>query len=224
MASFRSALAHMDAHQWRPARAALDSAIARSPQWPEAYYDRALTSIALQQPAAAIGDLESYLRLRPEADDRTAVVATIGALRRQQLSPSGALVRGIVIPGLGQFYTRRPIPGVLVLGAVAGAIVFAEQSQRTTEDRSYTDPFGNVVHYSVQVDKRPHEVAGLAAAGAVALGAAIESFFYARGVRASDRPPAPAPPRRAALRIAPVIAPSANGALRLGVSLGSSAP
>ena len=80
-----------------------------------AYYDRALARLGRGATQLASVDLEQYLRLKPEADDRAAVVTRIAALQRRTLSPATALSVGLVLPGGGQYYTRRPVRGVIAL-------------------------------------------------------------------------------------------------------------
>jgi hypothetical protein len=55
--------------------------------------------------------------------------ATPNAVR---LNPGSAAIRSIFIPGLGQFYTKRPVVGVLFRGAAAGALGVGVGSTETT--------------------------------------------------------------------------------------------
>lgn len=80
--------------------------------------------------------------------------------------------------------TGRPLLGVVALGAVGGSVALALRSEDRTETRTYTDPFGQPYTDTVSVTRRPQLVAGLAAAAAVWLGAALESSTYARRSRA----------------------------------------
>jgi tetratricopeptide (TPR) repeat protein len=182
--TFRRAIAAYERGQMAEAEASFSKAIAAQPDWADAYYDRALALLARGQRERALRDFEQYLRLRPEADDRTAVVARINALRRGAFSPSAALSIGLV-PGGGQFYTQRPVRGVLMLAAVGGAVAFALQERSTsrTVSETATDPFGNPYTYTTSRLKttRPNLIPGLAAAGAVTLAGAIEAFVFARG-------------------------------------------
>jgi tetratricopeptide (TPR) repeat protein len=182
-AQFHAAVAAYDARDMRRAEVALDSAAALEPRWADVYYDRALTRLAQGRTAAAATDLEQYLRLKPEADDRAAVVARIESLRRATLSPSRALSLGLVVPGGGQFYTGRPARGLLTLGAFSLGIGCAVQ-QRTTSStvtQTATDPFGTP--YTFQSTRlsteRPCLVPGLLAAAAVAGVSAYDAYRYA---------------------------------------------
>src|SRR4030095_11873553 len=83
-------------------------------------YDRALANALHGQRELAIADLQRYLRLRPEAEDRAAVIARISSLRGGPLSPGAALGLGLIIPGAGQMYTGRRAFGLLTLAAAGG--------------------------------------------------------------------------------------------------------
>ncbi|MDQ6885862.1 MAG: hypothetical protein M3068_01070 [Gemmatimonadota bacterium] len=185
---FRTGIAAFDRHQLVAAEAAFSRAIELAPAWPEAYFDRASVLAAEARPDAAVRDLESYLRLRPEADDRAEVVQRIELLQRSLLHPSEALVRGLLVPGLGQFYTRRPALGVVVLGSVAGALAYGLRSTSVTTTRTAIDPNGYTYQYPHTEATRAHLAAGLGVAGGVALIAAVEAWVHARsGVQSAGR-------------------------------------
>jgi hypothetical protein len=87
---------------------------------------------------------------------------------------------------LGQVYTRRPLLGLLFVGVGAGAaatgILYKETTVRCLSE--LTDgvcPAGQV--YS-SAEETPYLVAGLGAAGAMALIAAIEAFVSAKRLNA----------------------------------------
>ncbi|HWI60956.1 MAG TPA: tetratricopeptide repeat protein, partial [Symbiobacteriaceae bacterium] len=73
----RAAL-HYAAGRLPEALADLNAAIALDPENPDLYYNRAA---ALGGSPEAMRDLETYLRLRPDADDRAEVEARLGAVR-----------------------------------------------------------------------------------------------------------------------------------------------
>jgi hypothetical protein len=95
-------------------------------------------------------------------------------------------VRGLIVPGLGQFYTRRPIVGAIVAAGVIGSAVWAFTPGDEKVSRTFTDPFGFEHTYTAIQRGRPHMTAGLAMAGALGVGSAIEAYLYAR--RAQSRP------------------------------------
>lgn len=209
MAPFRTGVAAYEGGRFAQAATAFGGAIAAQPDWADAYYDRALANAARGQRELAINDFQQYLRLRPEADDRQAVVAHINGLRGGPLSPSAALGLGLVLPGAGQMYTGRKLFGFTTLAVAGGALAYAFKSDLVTETYTVTseDPFGNPLPPYVatrQVPGRPYLTAGLATAGAVALTSAVEAFIYARRLNQREQ------------RFSAAVLPAANGlALRL---------
>ena len=192
LAPFRAGVTAYEAGRYAQAVAAFGSAIALQPDWAEAYYDRALANAARGQRALAIVDLQQYLRLRPEAEDRAAVIARISGLRGGSLSPSAALGLGLVIPGAGQMYTGRPAIGVVTLAAVGAAVAYAIKSGPVTKQFLVNpkDPFGNPLPAYIDTRTetgRPHLVPGLAVAGGIAGAAAIEAFIHARRVNVREQ-------------------------------------
>ena len=192
LAPFRTGVTAYEAGRYAQAATAFGSAIALQPNWAEAYYDRALANAARGQRALAIVDLQQYLRLRPEAEDRTAVIARISGLRGGSLSPSAALGLGLVIPGAGQMYTGRPAIGVVTLAAAGASVAYALKSGPVTKQFVVNpkDPFGNPLPPYIDTRTetgRPYLVPGLAVAGGIAGAAAIEAFIHARRVNAREQ-------------------------------------
>ncbi len=141
---FRTGLERFDAGELQEAERAFTAALVEAPDLAEGYYNRGVVFAAMGRPQPAVRDLRTYLALSPGADDEAEVLAWIQAQpadfteleipvearteadRRASsgLSPGGALARGLVVPGLGQFYTGQPLLGASYLGAAAGAIAF----------------------------------------------------------------------------------------------------
>ena len=189
---FRAGLAHYDAGRYAAAATAFGNAIALQPDWAEAYYDRAMANASRGQRELAITDLQQYLRLRPEAEDRAAVIRRISGLRGGPLSPSAALGLGLVIPGAGQMYTGRRGFGVVTLAAAGGALAYALKSGPVTKEFvvNPTDPFGNPLPPFTDTRTEtghPNLGPGLAAFGVIAGATAIEAFVHARHVNASEQ-------------------------------------
>jgi tetratricopeptide (TPR) repeat protein len=182
--SFRRGLAAYDAARFIDAEAAFGGAIVAEPAWADAYYDRALTLLALGDRDQARRDLEQYLRLKPEAEDRTQVVARIDDLRRRGDAPAQALALGLIIPGGGQFYTGRAGLGLAALAGAGAAAAYGFQQRIVTKtvDQQATDPFGHPYTYTVtqQSTERPNVVPGVAAVAAILVGGAIEAYLHAR--------------------------------------------
>jgi tetratricopeptide (TPR) repeat protein len=192
---FRAGLRQIDETRWRDAQVAFTRAIEAAPDWPESYYNRAIVLERLDQNERATADYQRYLELEPAAADRDVVVRRMVSLRRRNMSPGSALARGLLVPGLGQHYTRRPVLGFLVLGAVGGAIAYGvvPKDVEITEVRTGTfiDPFGNEREYEYDYTyferQRPNLTAGIAAAAAISALAALEAYNHARSATAAPR-------------------------------------
>ena len=192
LAPFRAGVTAYEAGRYAQAASAFGDAITLQPDWADAYYDRALANALRGDRARAITDLQQYLRLRPEAEDRGAVIARINSLRARPPSPTTALGLGLVIPGAGQMYTGRRVFGALTLAASGGALAYALKSGPVTKEFvvNPTDPFGNPLPPYVDTRTetgRPNLVTGLAAVGAIAGATAIEAFLHARRLNAGEQ-------------------------------------
>lgn len=182
-ANFRSGVALLQRRQFLAADSAFAAVSRQVPAAPEPYFNRALSRAARGDRVQAIQDFERYLELAPQASDASLVRGSMARLPDRVYGPGQALGSGLLFPGMGQMSTGRPVLGVLVLGAVAGAVVMALSSRDELVTGQYTDPFGNRYTDSLTRTVRPLAVAGLAAAGAVWAGAALESVSYARRSR-----------------------------------------
>lgn len=179
---FRRAVVLYQRGQLDSAHNAFSAALARAPDWPAALYDRAVVRSALGQRDGATADFQQYLRVEPSAPNRAAVVTRIAELRDAPLSPSRALVLGLVIPGAGQFYAGRPVRGALSLVG-AGLALACGMSQRASiqsVQQTATDPFGNPYSYTTsrRVTERPCRTPGFTAAGVIALVSAIDAYRF----------------------------------------------
>jgi tetratricopeptide (TPR) repeat protein len=187
VSAFQAGIEAYERGRMADAEAAFSTAIRGEPQWAEPYYNRAMTSLARGENEPVVRDLEQFLRLRPETDDRAAVVARIASLRRVRFSPGTALTTGLVLPGAGQYYTRRPARGVITSLGVGAALVIAlvQQTTTSTVEQTGTDPFGNEYTYTTtrQSRERPYAVPASVAAIAISVGSAIEAFKYAQRTR-----------------------------------------
>lgn len=167
------------------------SAWQQAPDWAAAVYNRGIVRIRLGRVEAATADLQRYLELRPDAEDAVAVSRVIGELRGLSglPKPATALTLGLVFPGAGQFYSGRAWGGLTVLtmaaGAVAAGFLVEEVSVKCVGAVASGEdcPPDRVVG---EESDTPYIVHGLAAAGAVALVGAVESFFRARGRRTGN--------------------------------------
>ncbi|MFN8669655.1 MAG: tetratricopeptide repeat protein [Gemmatimonadaceae bacterium] len=182
-ANFRSGVALLQRRQYLAADSAFGAVARQVPAAPEPYFNRALSRAARGDRTAAIQDFEKYLELSPQASDLGVVRGSMARLPERVYGPGQAFGAGLAFPGMGQMSTGRPVMGVLVMGAVAGAIVAALTSKDEVETGRFTDPFGNQYTDSVTRTKHPMAIPGLAAAGIVWLGGAWEAVAYARSSR-----------------------------------------
>lgn len=182
-ANFRSGIALLERRQYLAADSAFATVTRQVPAAPEPYFNRALSRAARGDRTEALQDFEKYLELAPQAADLPLVRATMARLPDRVYSPRQALGSGMLFPGMGQMSTGRPVFGVAVLGAVAGAMVAALTSKEEIVSARYTDPFGNAYTDSVTKSTHPLALAGVAAAGAIWVGAALESMHHARASR-----------------------------------------
>ena len=183
-ANFRSAVALLRSRQYAAADSIFGSVARQVPSAPEPFFNRALARAAQGDRASAMQDFEKYLELAPQANDRATLRAAMTRLPDRVYSPGQAFGSGLLVPGLGQMSTGRPVFGVAALGTAGAAIALALRTQEKTETRLFTDPFGTQYTDTVTLTRRPQLVAGLVAAGAIWLGAALEAQIYARRSRA----------------------------------------
>jgi hypothetical protein len=104
---------------------------------------------------------------------------------RSAPSAGSAALKSIVIPGLGQLTTGRPVMGALFLGAAGGALAAGAMSKSVTvlcaSPTTGTCPSNDVI----REDSESKLPLGLAAYGAVALVSAIEAMLGAKGAQAA---------------------------------------
>ena len=181
--AFARGLAAYERGQLDSADVAFSAALALSPDWPSAYYDRAVVRTALGRRTDAASDFQQYLRLHPDAANRTRLSSRITSLQDAPLSPVRALAIGLVIPGGGQFYTGRNLRGALTLLGSGAALACGMRQSTSTEEvqQSATDPFGNPYTYTTtrRVTDRPCRTPGFTAAGVIAIVSAIDAYRFA---------------------------------------------
>ncbi len=188
--AFRLGLGYMDSQNYNAAVRAFDEVVRLSPAAPEGHFNRGLARSAVGARAGALSDLETYRAGASTVEERVETARAIDVLRRPVYSPTTALLRS-ALPGFGQFYTARPVRGVVVLAAVAGALGAALTQQTTETVINYVDPNGFPAPYTETTTERKFFVPGVAAAAGVTVIAAIEAVWYAnrsqRGTSILDR-------------------------------------
>lgn len=184
--SFRVGVKRLESHRFGEADEAFSRAITASPEMAEAYFDRGLARAQLGRRSEAAQDLDRYLRLQPNAADSAAVRERSTALQRPLPDPGSAFSLGLFLPGGGQFYTGRPMPGVVASALAVGAGVAAGRKRTVMRTRVFQDPFGNTLREPYLTERRDVSAA-VAAVAAVFLASATEAWLYARRVHAVDR-------------------------------------
>jgi len=182
-AAFKAGVSHLDQRRWRDAADSFGRVIQTLPRAAEAYYDRGLARVALDERDDAVRDLEQYLAIRPTAEDQAQVRAQIDALRKPTWSASTALLTGILVPGLGQVYTSRPWIGLGVAAVAGSSLALALHSTEEDVVREFPFPPGfpePSYKDTITVTKHPYYAAGIAVFATLTLGAAFEAARYAR--------------------------------------------
>ena len=172
--------------------------------WPLATYNVGVVLGRLGDYQGATTHLRSYLRSTPEAEDAMEVARAVGrweaGTTRPAPSARSTLVLGLLMPGMGQFYSGRPRAGMSVLGVAGGALVAGLLVRRVTvqcldEVAGGGCPPDQVVRSSTQ---RPYLLPSIGVAAAVTVLGAIEALVR-RGDEPRETPfsELPAPPSRA---------------------------
>lgn len=188
-ATFRSGLGHFDAGQLEAADSLFGTAAAMEPAWAAPIYNRAIVRIALNQADEAARDFRRFLELAPGAPEFNGVLDILGALRGTapaRYSPGRVAAAGLVIPGLGQFMTRRPGRGVLYALAAGGALAAGLGVQRTSIEclSPAQDGVCPPDHILRQDTRRPYLVPAAGTALGVAVLGAIDAYRGAQRANA----------------------------------------
>ena len=185
--AFEQGVAAFDQGAYDEATRHFSRAVLEGSDWDDAYYNRGVSYIRAGRTSAAAADLQWYLETNPAADDLEAVQAQLRQIApTRQYSPGIALTTGLLIPGMGQFYSGRPGWGFLVL-STAGTAAAVGLLHRKVEVDCLQLPTDGVCPPQQILDervKRPLLVPGLAAAAAITVVGAIYAF---RGARGSER-------------------------------------
>lgn len=212
-AAARAGLRALEQRRYEAAALAFDRTLEMRPYWSEAHFNRAIARAALGDRDAAAADLLRYLELNPAAEDHDLVLAHVEHLRssgpvadRPTLAPAAALAGGLLLPGMGQIATGRPLGGILLMAGTAGAAYWGLQEQRTVRQEMAVDPFGNPYPIDVVTVERPNLALGLGVAAAAAIVGATEAYLHARGSRSpqpSGRESNASQPSRIGLHVSP---------------------
>lgn len=153
---------------------------------------------------------------------KAAARAAVLAATPPAQSAGTAFALGLLIPGMGQYYTHRPGAGFLFTATAAGALFYATQSRTVTTETTQTaiDPNGKPYQYQTvsSHNEHPNAAAGIAAAASIAALGAIEAYVHAKGAGV-DEPSSSLTLRdtsAAQQRVSPIVTPVERG---LGLGL-----
>jgi tetratricopeptide (TPR) repeat protein len=172
--------------------ASFSTAIVAAPDWPEPLYNRAVVEERRGNQNAALRDFRAYLRLvAPDETDAILVSQRIGILEGAASvmppNPMGALALGF-IPGMGHFYTSRPVIGSVTLATAAAALIAGIGFRNITVLCLNQSPPGGVCPPLEIVDEttvRPYLLVGVGVGAAVTLIGAIDAYRKAKNRRSA---------------------------------------
>ena len=191
VASFQAGLADADAGQLDSAVDRFNQAVSLASTWAQAIYNRGVVFARLERRDEAMADLRLYQQLAPDAADLADVSEWIGRLQNAGglPSPGAAFTLGIFLPGMGQFYSGRPLAGLtyltLVGGGLAAAFFIEDIEIRCVEPQPPGEDCPPALIHSRDTTN-PYRWYGIGAAAGVTLIAAIEALVKARGRRAAQ--------------------------------------
>ncbi len=180
---FMNGLLQTDLGQWAGAAAAFGRAFQAAPDWADAIYNRGVSNARLDAREEAIADLQQYLVLLPNAPDANAVSQRIGRLQAPPAAPmSGgtAFGVGLLVPGMGQFYSGRALGGASVLTLAAGAIAAGFLIEKVEVSCVGSTPSGGECppdRIISEESSKPYLVPALAAYGVITILGAVEAYF-----------------------------------------------
>lgn len=189
-AAFQAGIEEFDRGDYEGATRSFSRAVVEHPDWAEAHYNRGLAQLRLGRRGAGGSDLERYLELSPEAGDAERVASELRQMQPAVLPTRRAgtvLMTGMVVPGMGHFYSGRPAAGFVVLaaaGTAAGVGLFYREVEvrcRSALVNGQCPPD----QIAERIEEQPLLVPALAAAGVITIAGAVHAYLGAR--RTQDR-------------------------------------
>lgn len=188
--AFAAGLAEADDSSFTDAIGSFTTAVEVAPDWPAPLYNRGAVHEWAGDQRAALRDFRAYLLLvAPDETDAIRVSQRIGLLEGSASvitpSPTGALALGIV-PGMGHYYTSRPMAGTLTLAAAGLALGAGYGFQNITTLCLQDVPAGGVCPMEDVVDElteRPYLLYGVGIAAAITIVGAVDAYLKARNRR-----------------------------------------
>lgn len=186
--AFVGGLASADIGLLEDANASFSVAIDEAPDWPTPVYNRAVVRERMGLVQESLADYRRYLEMVPTEIDP--VVATVsqriglleGAATAGTPSPAGALALGM-LPGVGHYYSGRPIGGTVVLALAGGAMATGLFVKDVTVVCVSEPPPGQdcpPTDVHDRITERPLLLPSMGVAAAVTLLGAIDALVKAR--------------------------------------------
>ncbi len=186
--AFREGVEAFDDGRMQEAEEAFSRAVTHAADWAAASYNRGLARLEIGRTQAGLSDLRTYLELEPDAEDRIQVLAELGTPRPPSVVPGpsgGRVFLAGLIPGMGHFYTSRPVMGAFVLALAGGsAAAGVLHEERVVECR--IRPIGDVcppAEIQSETSERPYLAHALGAAAVITFVGALDAV---RGARSQD--------------------------------------
>lgn len=196
-AAAAQAVTAVEAGHLAEALGTFDEVVRDAPLWADGAYNRAVTLDRMGRNSEAVLAFGRYLELAPAAPDAVVVSRRIGQLEallaalQDTPSPYTALALGVLVPGMGQFYSGRARSGLLVValtaGTLAGGFLITEVDVRC---QVAVQPGASCPPESVasRTNERPHMWSAIGVAAGVAMFGAAEAFINARLRRRGQGP------------------------------------
>lgn len=190
--AFVRGLTRADSNDYQGAAEAFSDAIDAATDWSAPVYNRGLIYEELGRIQESLADYRRYVELAPTDVDPVLVIVSErigqleGAASAAAPSPGGALALGVV-PGMGHYYSGRPVAGTLTLVAAGAAIASGLMFRNIITLCVEEVPAGgtcppNQIHD--EITERPYLWHGIGVAAAVTIGGAIEALIHAKRRRA----------------------------------------
>lgn len=191
--AFIQGLTQADDSLFTEAIESFTEAMEAAPEWATPLYNRAILYEHIGRIRQGLADFRNYLTyitVDPDAAAAMEVAERIGVLEGVASvvtpSPSGAFALGMV-PGMGHYYTGRPVGGTVILSLAVGVAAVAILSKDITTLCVNEVPPGEVCPPELivgEITDKPFLLPGLGIAAAVTLIGAIDALLKARGRRA----------------------------------------
>lgn len=190
--AFVQGLAQADSAAYEDAAESFSDAIEAAPEWGAPVYNRGIVYEELGRIGASLTDYRRYIELAPTDIDPVLVLVSerIGQLQGAASvvtpSPTGALALGL-LPGMGHYYTGRPVVGTVTLATAGSAIAAGVMFKNITTLCVAEVPAGGACPEELvvgEVTERPYLWYGIGVAAAVTLVGAVDALLKARDRRA----------------------------------------